>query len=270
MLWCLCSFLTAFESKSQTRAFNLNAVPEPAVAFGVGVSSYYGDLQTQAIIPQPSLFVEYNKGFTGQLVGKFALSFYRIGSSDAKSGEQGLIERNLSFKANNFELSSMLEYRLLDGRDEKRSPLNPFIFIGIGITTNNPRTEINGKNYALRPLRTENVDYSGFAVVFPVGIGVRARLSSAAFFIVEIGYRATSTDYLDVVSSVYADPALLASDLSRKLADRKTEIDLPTARVGDIRGNPELRDGYIITSIKLELNLRYLKKRFSRKKPKFR
>lgn len=248
-------------------------IPQPAIAFGIGVSSYYGDLQTAGIIPRPSFFVEYNRGFTEHLVAKFTLSYYNIGASDSKIDANERVElnaRNLSFKSNNVELSSMIEYRFLDGRGEQRSILNPFVFAGIGLTTNNPKAEKDGKKYSLRPLRTENIKYSPVAAVFPAGFGVRIKPVSILVIIFETGYRFTLTDYLDDVSTVYPDFSLLENDLARELSDRKPEIGNPLGKPGDTRGNPEFKDGYLVTSIKLELDLRSFTKFKKRRSPKYR
>ncbi len=271
----LCFLMIAIDLPAQNAKYYKvsHPIPQPSIAFGIGVSSYYGDLQTQAVIPQPSLFVEYNKGMTEHLVAKFALSFYRIGASDSDtdpSKQVDLNARNLSFRANNFEFSSMLEYRVLDGREEQKSLLNPFFFVGIGVTTNNPKAEKDGKKYNLRPLRTENIEYPGSAMVFPAGLGIRIKPVSIAVIIFEMGYRFTLTDYLDDVSTVYPDFSELSSDLAREFSDRRPEIGLSPGKVGGTRGNPDLKDGYIVTSIKLELDVRSFSKFKKRRRPKYR
>ncbi len=243
---------------------------KPAISVGLGVASYYGDLQATAIIPKPSLLFEYSKGLTRHIVHRYSLSFYKIGALDSKTGSSGLESRNLSFQSINVEFATIFEFRGFDSHEEKWSVFNPYAFVGIGLTTNSPKADFNGKKYGLRKLRTETIKYSGVTPVIPFGVGIRIKPVSLALLVLEVGYRLTFTDYLDDVSTHFRDPTELSSDMARQLADRRPEIGLSPLKPGSKRGNPEHNDGYIMTSLKLEMQLLGLIRSMSRRKPKFR
>ncbi len=247
----------------------MNNYPEKSLAFGLGVSSYYGDLQTTSIIPQPSFFLEYSFGVGPNLSLKTVASYYRIGASDRETNSESLVRRNLSFEANNMEVSTSLEVRLLNARNERRHLFNPYVFVGVGVTTNNPFAYYNGKKVMLRKLLTEGAAYSNLVPVFPFGAGLRISVMPMATIILEGGYRFTNSDYLDDVSTVYPNPDLL-SHLGRQLSDRSPEIGFSPASPGDQRGGAEHNDGYLITNVKLEMDLGKVFKGINRRKPKFR
>lgn len=128
--------------------------------------------------------------------------------------------------------------------------------------------------------------YGAFSYAIPFGIGSRFRLPGPFDAAFEIGYRLLFTDYIDDLSGRYVDPgAFGTNELARTLADRSLEasssaggerqLDLifgaygnPGNRVseidgqpyraiagwgfgGDIRGNPDNNDQYIMTQIRL-------------------
>ena len=243
--------------------------PETTIGFGSGISSYYGDLQSAGVIPHPSFLLEYSRAVGTNLVSKTTISYYRIGASDAKGSEKDLIPRNLSFQANNVEISTSVEMRLFDAYKEKQFMINPYVFAGVGISSNNPFTEFQGDKVSLRSLQTEGVSYSSLATVFPMGIGLRIKPMSATVFLLEAGYRFTNTDYLDDVSTVYLDNDVPISDLAKKLSDRGPEVGFEPALPGDKRGEPGNKDGYLIMSMKIEIHLRAIFQQVV-KKPKFR
>ena len=243
--------------------------PETTIAFGLGMSSYYGDLQSAGLIPHPSLLLEYSRAMGTNLVSKTTISYYRIGASDAKGSEKDLIPRNLSFQANNVEISTSVEMRLFNAYKEKQFMINPYVFAGVGISSNNPFTEFKGDKVSLRSLQTEGLRYSNIATVFPMGVGLRIKPLSAAVLILEAGYRFTNTDYLDDVSTVYPDNDLLTDDLAKNLSDRGPEAGFSPALPGGKRGEPGNKDGYLIMSMKMEIHLRAIFQQ-TMKKPKFR
>lgn len=76
----------------------------------------------------------------------------------------------------------------------------------------------------------------------------------------EFGYLFTFTDYLDDVSTVFADPKELPFIESAIFANRSAEAfakgseDLPDPKYytpGRVRGNPDNNDGYFVAQITL-------------------
>ncbi|MEI8059177.1 MAG: hypothetical protein WCG67_03380, partial [Ferruginibacter sp.] len=122
----------------------------------------------------------------------------------------------------------------------------------------------------LRPLSTEGQGFVEYPnrkpyklkqINFPVGAGVRYKISPLVNVSAELVYRILNTDYLDDVSTSYVDKNLYSKYFSGEqlamalaLQDRQTEISggLP-ANTNDIRGNPSKNDAYFSFNIKLGL-----------------
>lgn len=225
------------------------------IAFGLGTSGYYGDLQHQLIIPYPAASVELSHKLAPQVKFRETLSVFLLRAKDSNQKQQDLIDRNLSFKSANIEFSLTFEFLLLPIYSYRGRPkVNPFIFGGIAGVTVNPRTTLNGKSHNLRKYRTEGKRYSGLALAIPFGVGIEFAIAKYVTFISEFGYRATTTDYLDDVSTVYTD--LSPNDGIRfQLADRAPEMGMKAKKAGMTRGNPDVNDGYAILSFKLQYNL---------------
>lgn len=225
------------------------------LAFGLGTAGYYGDLQHQLIIPFPAASVELSHKLGPQVKVRETLSYFFLRAKDSNQKQQDLKDRNLSFKSANLEFSLTFELLFLPIYSYRGRPkVNPFIFGGIGAVTVNPRTSLNGKAHNLRKYRTEGKTYSGIALAIPFGVGIEFAIARYVTFISEFGYRATTTDYLDDVSSVYTD--LSPNDGIRfQLADRAPEMGMKPKKAGMIRGNPDVKDGYAILSFKLQYNL---------------
>ena len=137
-------------------------------------------------------------------------------------------------------------------RPSRASTFNAYGFIGFGLTTVNPKAELDGVSHNLRKLQTEGISYGGIALVIPVGLGVRYQLNDDFAVALEGGYRFTFTDYLDDLSTLYFDPASFDDPIGVALADRGPEIGVAPKMAGDQRGNPGSDDAYYIISIKLE------------------
>lgn len=278
-------------------------------SFGLGVSSYHGDLHDVVYDGLGSavgsnIGIGLRKKFGSQISMRLDLNWYGIGGDDADNGflagkdpdqrggpREGQNDtrfvRNLSFKARNLEASLFFTFNLIpvNGSYTRRPVLNPYLLLGIGITTNNPTAESDALGKVnLRHLNTEalpGLGYSGTAMVIPLGIGVRLKATQYVDILFEAARRFTFTDYLDDVSTEFPslqeleDAGRIGSfDDARILFDRSAEAGYPTRAPGDDRGNPEKNDSYYIFQVRLELYLpdNFIKQLFqpSRRKPKFR
>lgn len=231
--------------------------------FGGGLSTYYGELQNDNVFLKSdwNAGIGFQYAFYDHWALKTDITAYHISGTDSNASgefEESRKKRNLSFDATNFEwnVTAMYHYYSLDDISFYRRPTaNPYIFAGIGITTNNPTATLNGEKYDLRPIQTEGVEYSGIAPVLPFGFGVKIRLSNFLNFNAEAGYRLMFTDYLDDVSEQYISQGSFATEAERILADRRQQLGFDPVEAGTFRGNPDKNDGYILLKFSLEYYL---------------
>jgi hypothetical protein len=96
---------------------------------------------------------------------------------------------------------------------------------------------------------------------FPLGIGIKYKLTPLCNMSIECVSRLLNTDYLDDVSTEYIDQGLFPKYLSGKqlsdalsLNDRQAELN-PThvTNVGWQRGNSNNNDSYFTINIKMSL-----------------
>ncbi len=239
-------------------------------AVGGGVGMYYGDLCTNAeCMARPSW--AFNMGMNFRINERFAirgdLNFYNIGNDKDQSER-----RNLTFKSTNVELWGGVDFDIIpyDVSHSARAPFMPYVYAGIGFTYFDPKADYMGETYRLRPLQTEGVAYSPIALIIPFGGGVSYALGPFTEISLELGYRITSTDYLDDVSTVYQDPGAFNDPIAYALADRRLEggnAGIPASE-GDQRGNPDKNDGYFLGAIKVEVTLPHMRMGGTSKKSK--
>ncbi len=189
-----------------------------------------------------------------------------------KESSGGRYDRNLSFRSSIFEISLLAEihprYFKKYNRKEKLPRLSPYLLGGIGYFAFNPQAKLDNEWVDLRPLSTEGQGFAEYPsqkvyklkqINFPVGGGIKYKLSSFINFSVECVYRILMTDYLDDVSTTYIDKTLFqkyftGAELAKALTlhNRQNEIN-PThnTSIGDIRGNPKKNDAYFSINFKL-------------------
>lgn len=241
-------------------------------SIGTGSAKYFGELNNPGEYFQGTRF-NLEAGFERRINERFsaraAITFFEISGSDAKAASESRAPRNLNFTSWNFELNVVGTVQLFEevGRYYQRPAYNPFLFVGIGGVYFNPRTDIPatdhqgnplpnaGKKTSLRQYQTELVDYKPFALSIPFGVGVKLQIAPEFNLVVAGGYRYTTTDYLDDVSTQHYDDSKFSSPLAAALADRGPEIGYGVRPEGSVRGNPERNDGYFILSFRLDYYL---------------
>jgi hypothetical protein len=221
-------------------------VNEAVSIFGAtGVSNYYGDLcdGIKCTLWRPNFGIGMIYRLSKHISSKSELNYFRLASKDTWKG------RNLNFRSSNLEVYSSLMYDLykFNKNFKKRKLFSPYLFVGIGVVFYNPRGELNGKWYNLRPLQTEGTKYGIATPIVPFGIGVKIKHTRNWDFLAEIGYRITFSDHLDDVSSYkfkkigdFDDPT--AAAISNKTQQGDNFLGY--------RGNPRRKDGYVIIDIK--------------------
>ena len=267
-------------------------------SYGMGISTYHGDLYS--FNDDALQGVNWNAGIGlrrelgSQLSLRLDFNTYRLQAVDSLENQSALFpnqdapdraQRNLSFRARNYELSLMAIFNLIpvNGNYSTRPILNPYIFIGFGFTTNNPQANYQGEWHDLRELQTEGKSYGSIATIIPYGIGLRLKANQFIDILFEIGRRTTNTDRLDDVSQRHVDLSIFDQThagyperiaLAKALSDRAQEAGFPARGKRRIRGHDDKNDAYYIYQIRLEMYLPdgFLKNLFSptKRKPKFR
>ena len=226
---------------------------------GTGVSNYFGELanKNDFISTKPNLNFGLEKKLNSKWGVRSEITWYQLEGSDSEANELSRKQRNLSFKANNFEINieALWGFFREGARFYQRRLANPYLLAGIGITYFNPKADYEGITYALRNYETENVKYSRTAFVVPVGGGIRFKVLPQLNINLEAGYRLTFTDYLDDVSTTYISTEGIEDPVRVALIDRRPELGVPPAEPGSQRGNPDAFDGYAIFNIKMEYYL---------------
>ncbi|WP_081604483.1 DUF6089 family protein [Nafulsella turpanensis] len=224
---------------------------------GAGLSTYFGDLKANEtdLWAKPSIQLGLMYRYNNHLHFRSELTWYRISGADSLNDfENTIVDRNLSFRSDNFEWNVVALWQFYNKYSRYNRPtLNPYAFAGTGITTNNPKTRYEGEWVALQPLETEGVNYGRITLVIPAGLGLTYHASPKWDISAEFGYRITFTDYLDDASTNYRDPESFGEDeLARELADRRDELGYTPRYTGsNYRGNPSNNDWYLITGLKV-------------------
>lgn len=163
------------------------------------------------------------------------LAYASLYGSDEFSGDPWRRSRNLHFRSMLIELTAMGEvffirektsnrYRVRGIRGAIGSGLSAYVCAGLGGMFFNPKAKFVGnaaypgdnKWHALQPLATEGQGlangpkkYSRINMCIPMGIGAKFSINRNMSLSLEYGFRFTFTDYMDDVSGVYYDPAVI-------------------------------------------------------------
>jgi len=224
-------FLVAVQDTFAQAIYRFRFEEPWSIAAHLGPTQYFGDLYSlwkyyEGIQP------DYNAALTGRytfgtnLKARVDLTYYQISGEDTKADPRsGRIPRDLNFRARNYEAALLFEYyyKPVKVYNITREFINPYIFAGVGVSTNDPYANYRGNWVPLRPLRTENEAYPGVIVVFPMGLGLKYKVNVYMDFFIEGNYRFTLTDYMDDISSFnmsgfYED--LIADYISGENPDR--------------------------------------------------
>ena len=242
------------DSQAQRRP-NPRFVPYSSVSFGVGSSSYYGDLagyrqflKSTYIMPRWNVGVGYTRQFTPHFAARATFTWARIAGDDytfnKNNIQKNLVQytRNLHFRNDlkEFALTGIYNFTA-DGRNSNaRAKFSSYLFGGIALLAHSPeaRTPAGAdaepyeaqKWVKLQPLHTEGQGQPGYdkpyslvTIAIPIGFGVRYMLNESFNVGFELGYRYSFTDYLDDAGGNYvADPTTLTG-VASKMADRRQQ-----------------------------------------------
>ena len=234
-----------------------------------GLANYNGDLLEKLYVGKQT------NGFIGltlhyeiydQLLLRAAFNFARVNGSDSYNAKTVLKARNLHFESAISEFSVVGEFYLFNLNERKFSPYG---FAGLALYHFNPYTfDTAGKKIFLKPLSTEGQGiyankkpYSLTQVAFPFGGGIKYAITENIRVGIEFGFRKLFTDYLDDVSTSYADyNDLLAAKgpVATEISYRGDEIPggNPAYPAKDIqRGSSSQKDDYYFTGLNISIRL---------------
>lgn len=237
-----------------------------SLSTGVGAVTYFGDLNSQnkinGRIKLTNLALEAR--LLNHVSARIEGAYYTMEGDDSRTAEDGSFEqqRNLSFASRNLEGNFQLLYYLKPYKGDyySRWKWDPYVGVGVGITTFNPFAELGGEQYFLRKLPTEpDKKYGKTTLVIPVTAGIKFLVNDYTNLIFEAGFRYTTTDYLDDVSTIFPESNEIF--LIDQLANRRDEIRVVNQNAYDAlipgarRGDNVKRDSYLFLSLKVEIYL---------------
>lgn len=195
---------------------------------------------------------------------KTELNYLRIEGSDKLCTNPGRMYRNLDFRNDMLELNSTLQFVVLENLDlgrtyRYRNTMRFYVFGGIGAYYSNPKgMNENGDWAALRPLKTEGQSrmYSAIGICIPAGMGISYTFKKRHRISWELNWRTTFSDYLDDISTYYADPSSMTSE-ARAMANKTNTAAAENYQpgfannytAGSKRGDGRHNDSYLTTNI---------------------
>lgn len=250
------------EGLGQSRQ-NPKFLPYSEVGFGIGTSTYFGDLagysypvKSLFTLPRWNVGLMYTRHFTPRISARASFTWARITGDDYTYAKSDPVKyapqfvRNLQFRNDlkEFAITGMYDF-IPGGRTPRNRPkIAPYLLLGVALVAHSPQA-LTGRDrpdgsaqqwVALQPLNTEGQGQPGYAkpyslvtISIPMGLGVRYALNESFNLAAEVRVSPTFSDYLDDVGGNYPNPNDLITPLSKELSNR-TQERLAT-RSGDDR-----------------------------------
>ncbi|MEP6711544.1 MAG: DUF6089 family protein [Ferruginibacter sp.] len=232
-----------------------------------GIANYQGDLQGKRFTFKsagPAFGLGLSYDITDKFIVRGIATYLKIGGDDKNnSTATGVTFRNLNFKSQVLEAQLALEYNFFDLSERN---FTPYVFGGVAAFHFQPYSyDAKGNKVLLRPLSTEGEGLSAYPdkktyntkqIAIPFGGGLKFVLSDKVQVGIELGLRKLFTDYLDDVSTTYADSSILLAARGPQavaFAYRGNELKgaPPYPAAGSQRGNPKSKDWYYTTVIRI-------------------
>lgn len=235
----------------------------------LGGSYYLGELNRFGHLNQftrPAYGIIFRHNINRRLALKSNLYAGTVLGDDAASGDETQEQRNLYFKSKIQELAAELEFNFLEFKvGSNKTPMTPFVFIGVAGFHFNPMGKLGDAMVPLQPLSTEGQEtsqnkslrYKRYQLSVPFGAGLKFNISNKLNLALEWGFRKTFTDYIDDVSKKYVDPVLLSQEVdpaSGYLSD--PSLGQFGNNIGKQRGNPTNKDWYSFIGVIITFKLR--------------
>ncbi|MEO5674425.1 MAG: DUF6089 family protein [Chitinophagales bacterium] len=240
--------------------------------FGITAAgaNYFGDLNTRTSFrftnPAAGGFARMN--FDDRIAVRLNINAAHVWADDAYSSSYYERTRNLGFSSGILEISTQAEFNFLPFSNystntaTQKQRYTPYVCAGLGVFHFQPTAVYNGDKVRLQPVGTEGQGYPEYpdlkryhrtSSAIILGGGIKFRLLKNFGMQAEAAIRKTSTDYLDDVSNVYADPVILFHEGGQQaafLGDPSVEITgEPVGTAGKMRGDNDRNDDYLIFGI---------------------
>ena len=215
-------------------------------------NSDFRDVDYQATRPAIGFGLQHHKrnvSYTSEFI------FTQLVGSDAFTNATARNARNLSVRTDLLEMnvkSEILPFK------HKKHLSGLYLNAGVGGIFFQPKAKHDGDWYKLRPLGTEGQNYLAgqspykkFSVVIPFGTGYKFRLNRFTTLKLDLSLRKSFTDYLDDVSTTYADSRQIA-EAGGTIAGILSNRSGAETAVGQKRGNSLTNDNYYFVGLKFE------------------
>jgi hypothetical protein len=214
----------------------------------------------------------YRQRFHRHFATTSSLCVFQLKGNDRWSDAISRFERNSHFRA--FCIEAQQRFEFIFAATETYSPIFNFpgnysskknrneqyyLFGGVGLLYFNSRARyIDGSMVALRPLKTEGQSkmYSPVTLTIPFGVGFRIGLDRTWRIGLELAYVKTFSDYIDDVSTYFADPTKLGSPEAVYFSNPTTSTNT-AYMVGKKRGDPDHKDAYYHINFIVTRNLTF-------------
>ena len=250
--------------------FSINTAAQRLhVGVAGGLANYNGDLLEKLYVNKQTngfIGVSLHYELQDQILLRAGFSFARVNGRDKYNSDPFLQSRNLHFETAISEFSLVGEYYLFNLYEKKYSP---YAFAGLALFHFNPYTfDAAQQKTFLKPLSTEGQgiytnrkSYSLLQPAIPFGGGLKFSITENIRLGIELGMRKIFTDYLDDVSTTYADfndllqaKGSLATDLAYR-EDEYPGGSLIYPAKDTQRGSDKQKDIYYFTGINLTIRL---------------
>ena len=256
----------------------VNGQSKSEVGVMAGISYYLGDLNINKHfhLSQPAGGIVSRYIFNPHFALKNSFYYGMIEGNDAFSNNPIHKTRNLHFRSSIIDIATQIEFNFFpfnEGKSERmirregKYYFSPYVFTGISMFSFNPQARHGDTWFELQPLGTEEQGtiaypdkkkYSLTQLCIPFGTGIKYDLSKKVNMAFEWGLRYTFTDYIDDVSTTYANPMAIGAEkgpVARELSDPSAERGSEIDNTGRQRGNSKNNDLYAFTGIMITFKI---------------
>ena len=284
-------FLSCTFLRSQHANFNSQrnwSLHKKELQIGIGATQFNGDLGGSNSVGQDyslrdldwpatglAAWLGYRQRFHPYFATTTSLCLFNLRADDSFSEEAIRNARNLNFRSFNIEVQQRIEFifaanekfgstfNLSGNYSKKNRSQQYYVFTGLGLIYFNnqgyyddPSVAVeNHKWVNLRPLQTEGNSYMPLTMTVPTGVGFRIGMSRMWRVGMELAYVKTFSDYIDDVSTVYANPSSFSDPIAAYMSN--PAVGNPTFAPGNQRGDSDQKDAYYHVNLIITKNLTY-------------